>query len=162
MPPVSSKKNKTRDSHSRNTTPVSTGSTELSQLSMKSNSPHMSYDDILEQHAGGSSPPGAATLRKIMENLKARSETVKNLSDESDKGLRLMSKRRKELQETIREQELADHQEEEARKEKIKRQKRKEQEEERPLAVGAHALARQDGGEPDGKAERETSESRDA
>jgi len=119
---------------------------------MKSNAPQMSYDDILEQHAGGSSPPGAATLRRIMENLKLRSEAVKVLSDESDKGLRLMSKRRKGLQELVREQELAEHEEEEARKEKLKRQKvRKDQGEERPLAVGAHALARQDGGETDGK-----------
>lgn len=151
MPPVSSKKNKTRDSHSRNTTPVSTGSTEQSQSHVapmaSSNVPQMSYDDILE-YAGGSSPPGVATLRKIWDNLKLRSEVVKGLSDECDRGMRQMSKRKKELQETIREQELADREEEEARNEKQKRQKlRKEQDEERPLAVGAHSLARQDGGE---------------
>jgi len=117
----------------------------------------MTYDDILEQHAGGSSPPGVATLRKIMENLKQRSELVKASSDECDKGLRQMSKRRKELLETIREQELADREEEDARREKHKRLKlRKEQVDDRPLAVGAHALARQDGSEAVGKSINET------
>lgn len=112
----------------------------------------MSYDDILEQHAGGSSPPGAATLRRIMEHLKGRGEMVKIRSDECDRNMRQMSKRRKDVSEAVREQEMADREAEEARKEKHKRQKmRKEQEEERPLAVGAHSLARQDGGETDGK-----------
>ena len=49
------------------------------------------------------------------------------------------------------ERELAAEREEEERKEKARKAKlKKEREEERPMAVGAHALARQDGVETNG------------
>lgn len=147
MAPIEGKsKGKGRDVRSRNTTPISTASTEHSQIGTGILLPNMSYDQVLEQYCRGSSPPASATLQKIAENLRGFSAVAKARSDNCDRGMREFSKRRKDLVENIRNQELAGRAAEEERQERIRQSTTKmDLEDNRPLAVGAHSLARQDG-----------------
>lgn len=111
----------------------------------------MSYDDLLDRYGGVNSPPSSHTLKTCLESLKAFSEVAKIRSDHCDKGMRELSKRIQELRELKMERELAAEREEEEKKEKLRKAKlKKEREEERPMAVGAHALARQDGVQTNG------------
>lgn len=110
----------------------------------------MSYEELMDRYGGVNSPPSSNTLKTILDSLKACSEAAKARSEIHDKGMRELARRMKELRERDRERDLAAEREaEEERKEKTKkaRMKKEREDEHRPLAVGAHALARQDGGD---------------
>lgn len=125
----------------------------------------MSYEQLLREHGSSSSPPPVGQLKKMLESLKAFSDVARLRSETCDKGMREYSKKRKELSETLRQREYAAKQAEEDRKQKeqkkhkLKReqeqqeskQEKEREENARPLAVGAHALAPQDGSAPEGK-----------
>jgi len=157
MPPVGNKsrggKARNNDTRSRNTTPVS--STSNDQASGAGDSSSLSYDELLKDFGSLPSPPPVAQLKKIMDSLKAFSGVAKIRSDTCDKGMRELSKRRRDLSESVRQRELVERQAEDERKQKeLKKAKlKKEQEdaEEKPLTTGAHALAPQDGTLPDGE-----------
>ncbi len=153
MAPIGGKsKGKGRDVRSRNTTPISSASTEQSQAGTGVVSPTMSYDQVFERYCRGTSPPASVTLKKIAENLRGFSAVAKTRSDNCDRGMREFSKRRKDLLESIRDQELAERAAEEERQERIRKSTiKKDRDENRPLAVGAHSLARQDGVETKGR-----------
>lgn len=73
---------------------------------------------------------------------------IRTRGDASDRVLRVLSKKRKERldHDQERERERAADKEAEERKHKLKKiSKKREPDEERPLAVGAHGMARQDG-----------------
>lgn len=136
---------------SRNTTPVSTASTEHSQnlgATAVLTSTIMSYLDILDRCMRGSSPPPSGTIKKIGASLKSHSDVTRNRAETCDKGMREISRKRKYVIEQAREQERADREADETRKERIKQQSKLKKErdtDDRPLAVGAHSMARQDG-----------------
>jgi len=165
MPPTGgkSKGNKRGDARSRNTTPIS--STSNDQASNMGDTSSMSYEQLLKEHGSLTSPPPVGSMKKMLESLKAFGDVARLRSETCDKGMREYSKKRKELSETLRQRDFAAKQAEEDRKQKEQKKNklRKEQEQElkqekeqeeaaaRPLAVGAHALAPQDGSAPEGK-----------
>ena len=143
MPPL---KSKVKDSRSRNGTPIlgevsdqSNGSVPVSSTAP---SVPVSYSDLLEKFCRGSSPPPSATLKKIHEALLICRNVAKDRSDRCDKSMRELSRKRTELFELAHQQELEEARAEEARKEDLRKAQMSES---RPLAVGAHSVARQDG-----------------
>lgn len=165
-----------RQSRSRNTTPSSglsasttTGaSTSVpgyldNDLSKLFSGVSVHYADLLEQSGGGGHIPDIKTLELIGEHLKTLSQIADTRGDTCNAGMRELSQRRKEVIEDQREQEMerdaeervkmkreADDDEEGSRAfkgGKLKKRKERPPKEDRPLAVGAHEVARQDGGE---------------
>jgi transcriptional adapter 3 len=149
--------NSHRRSRSRNSTPVSASSvsaildtphspylqTSLNQYNNLSNSP---VDDIFDGSSSSSNPPSASTLRTITESVKTQLlNTIKPRGDICDRLMRELSSKRKERTERTRLRELAEREAEERKKLLSVTPKKRGREEERPLAVGAHGLARQDG-----------------
>lgn len=135
---------------SRNDTPNSSGNADyvqqpalVTQLSTKP----MSYGDVLDRYCRGTSPPGAATLKKIEEALKLCSDLAKSRSDICDKGMRELSARKRDVADILREHELAERREEAERLATVQKTAAEKEEEAqtRPPAVGAHGVARQDG-----------------
>ena len=129
---------------------------------------NISYDDILERHGGAGGIPDPSHLTIMAKDLKQLSELASARNDTCNAGMRALSERRKEAleDERLREQEARTREAEERETPKTlkkeaeeeddeirgrkggKLKKRKEQSvasEERPLAHGAHGLARQDG-----------------
>lgn len=178
MPPLGGKgKSKGRDgrqSPSRNTTPSSIASLSLSAVGLASTAyldipvaslmipTNISYDDILEQHAGGGGIPDPKHLETMANDLNNLSLLADIRGQACDGAMRELAKRRKERIEGDRMRELLIREAEE--KESLKRaaededdasgrkggrlKKRKDRiniKEERPLTHGAHGLARQDG-----------------
>ncbi|RDW87725.1 hypothetical protein BP5796_03419 [Coleophoma crateriformis] len=173
MPPASGQKalgkkaNNSRQSRSRNTTPSLSGSsttslprTELAEtayLELPVSSFHtFPVDEIVEQHA--STIPSSKDLEGLVERLRRFVEVVDTRGNTCDRGMRLLSKLRKERLEEIesdrRDEERKDRMkkdaEEEERGRKANKIKKKSKDasrsrEERPLAHGAHGLAPQDG-----------------
>ncbi|KAL9586375.1 MAG: hypothetical protein Q9212_000947 [Teloschistes hypoglaucus] len=163
-----------RQSRSRNTTPSSNISipissntqsqtaylqTDMGKLMVPAN---ITYEQLLNQHGGGQGIPDPTSLNQMVDNLKTLGQLAEGRSVACDKGMRELSRRRKErVEEDHRlEQENRDREEkaslkraadeEEARGRKSLKTKKVKKErsiarEERPLAVGAHGLARQDG-----------------
>ncbi|KAL8663050.1 MAG: hypothetical protein Q9202_004190 [Teloschistes flavicans] len=163
-----------RQSRSRNTTPSSNISipissntpshtaylqTDMGKLMVPAN---VTYEHLLNQHGGGQGIPDPTSLNQMVDNLKTLGQLAEGRSAACDKGMRELSDRRKErVEEEHRlEQENRDREEkaslkraaeeEEARGRKTLETKKVKKErstarEERPLAVGAHGLARQDG-----------------
>jgi len=127
----------------------------------------LSYEQLLKEHGSLTSPPPVGSMKKMLESLKAFGDVARLRSETCDKGMREYSKKRKELSETLRQREFAAKQAEEDRKQKeqkknkqkkeqaqeqeLKQEKEQEEAAARPLAVGAHALAPQDGSAPEGK-----------
>lgn len=177
MPPLAAKsKPKNRDgrhSPSRNTTPSSIASLAvivpstayldipLSSLVIPLN---ITYDDILERHGGGGGIPDPKNLELMASDLNTLSISAETRGQACDGAMRELAKRRKERFEADRMRELASREAEE--KENLKRvaeedddgggkkagrlKKRKDRinfKEERPLAYGAHGVAKQDGGD---------------
>jgi transcriptional adapter 3 len=117
------------------------------------------YADLLEQSGGGGHIPDIKTLEIISEQLKSLSQIADSRGDTCNAGMRELSQRRKEVIEEQREQEMEreedrvkmkreadDDEESRALKgSKVKKRKERPQKEDRPLAVGAHEVARQDG-----------------
>lgn len=129
---------------------------------------NISYDDILERHGGAGGIPDPSHLTIMAKDLKQLSELASARGDTCNVGMRALSERRKEAldEERQREQEArareveereslhmlkkeAEEEEEEIRGRKGGKPKKKKERssvrEERPLAHGAHGLARQDG-----------------
>ena len=129
---------------------------------------NISYDDILERHGGAGGIPDPGHLTTMAKDLKLLSELASARSETCNAGIRALYKKRKEAldEEMQREQEARAREAEERetvktlKKEteeeddemrgrkggKLKKKKeRSSVREERPLAHGAHGLARQDG-----------------
>ena len=120
---------------------------------------NITYDDILERHGGTGPIPDTKHLEVLVNDLKTLSELAETRGQACDSGMRELSSRRKERVEEEREREQASREAEEKESlkraaeddddrkgEKVKRRKeRSSVREDRPLAHGAHGLARQDG-----------------
>ena len=129
---------------------------------------NISYDDILERHGGAGGIPDPSHLATMAKDLKQLSELASARSDTCNAGMRALSEKRKEAveEERRREQEArareaeeketpkmlkfeAEEEDDEMRGRKggkVKKKKdRSSVREDRPLAHGAHGLARQDG-----------------
>ncbi|KAF2707274.1 hypothetical protein K504DRAFT_411344, partial [Pleomassaria siparia CBS 279.74] len=147
---------------SRNTTPLPPGNVRVSVEPSSSSSYFRystatlakSYDvvclDILARSNGGTQQiPSGSALNSMRETIeKTAMAQVKHRGDASDKILREFQRMRgqRTAQNRARETEKAADMEAEERKHKLKKvSKKREPDEERPLAVGAHGVARQDG-----------------
>ena len=164
MAPIGKKAQSSRDrrSRSRNTTPVS-ASTTLSAGLESTSAPSASYlqtslrhsseppkttvEEVLEQYGSITNIPSSNGLIEAQETVKTQFSSHHKLrGDTLDRLLRELAKRKKERVEQERETEVAEQRQAEERKQKLKIKSRKrEPEEERPPAVGAHGVARQDG-----------------
>lgn len=119
------------------------------------------YADILNEVGGVNQIPDPKSLETLVEQLRTLSQLAEARGDACNAGMRELSQKRKDLLEEQREREQVGHpteklklkreaedDEQESRISKgIKLKKRKEKgmpKEERPLAVGAHDVARQD------------------
>ncbi|KAL9000198.1 MAG: hypothetical protein Q9169_001100 [Polycauliona sp. 2 TL-2023] len=163
-----------RQSRSRNTTPssnisipISTNTSsqtaylevDLGKIMVPTN---VTYEHLLNQHGGGQGIPDPSSLNQMVDNLKMLGQLANERAVACDAGMRELVNRRKQRveEEHQLEQENRDKeekaslkraaQEEEARGRKTLKLKKGKKErstnrEERPLAVGAHGLARQDG-----------------
>lgn len=132
----------------------------------------ISYDDILERHGGGGGIPDPKHLEAMADNLKTLSQRAEARGQTCDAAMRELVARQKEIkleEERVKEKAIRDKaaqdaaekeslrkaaEEEEgakSRKEsskkalKLKKKKEQSMKEERPLAQGAHAVAKQDG-----------------
>ena len=129
---------------------------------------NISYDDILERHGGAGGIPDPSHLTIMAKDLKQLSELASARSDTCNAGMRALSEKRKEALEEDRQREQearareaeeretlktlkkeAEDEDDEIRGRKGGKLKKKKERstarEERPLALGAHGLARQDG-----------------
>lgn len=129
---------------------------------------NITYDDILERHGGTGGIPDPSHLTTMAKDLKQLSELASARHETCNAGVRALSRKRKETldEERQREQEArtreveekeslhalkkeAEEEEDEIRGRKGGKPKKKKERssvrEERPLAHGAHGLARQDG-----------------
>lgn len=163
-----------RQSRSRNTTPSSglsssttTGASSVSgyldnDVSKLFSSSTVQYADILERLGGGGTIPDSKTLELLGEHLKTLSQLADARGDVCNAGMRELSQRRKEVLEDQQEQMERDAEERIKMKReaeddedgsralkggKLKKRKERASKEDRPLAVGAHEITRQDGGE---------------
>lgn len=161
-----------RHSRSRNTTPISSISASssaplqthtayleipLSSLMVPTN---MSYDDILERY-GGSSIPDTKSLETMITDLETLKALASARADVCNTAFRALSERRKDIleEQSIREQAARETEERESLKRaaeddesaqarkgsKLKKRKERATSKDRPMAVGAHGVARQDG-----------------
>lgn len=128
---------------------------------------NISYDDILERHGGSGGIPDPSHLTTMVKDLKQLCELASSRNDTCNLGMRALVERRKqalederdrEREQTIRAREAEEREnskkeaeeEEDNRGHKASKPKKQKREpssvrEERPLAHGAHGLARQDG-----------------
>lgn len=163
-----------RQSRSRNTTPSSglsssttTGASSVpgyldNDVSKLFSSSTVQYADILERLGGGGTIPDSKTLELLGEHLKTLSQLADARGDVCNAGMRELSQRRKEVLEDQQEQMERDAEERIKMKReaeddedcsralkggKLKKRKERASKEDRPLAVGAHEITRQDGGE---------------
>lgn len=149
-----------RRSRSRNTTPLSSITTTESpvpgyfQTSILPLAQSQTFDDIL---GSTTTIPSASNLASMLEQVKTMNGAITIKGEKFDLLMRELSKKQREREQEAREQERERErqaQEDERRKGKADKAKsassrKKDREEERPLAVGAHGLARQDGGAMD-------------
>ncbi|PYH96352.1 putative transcriptional regulator Ngg1 [Aspergillus ellipticus CBS 707.79] len=175
MPSANKGKGKGREarpSRSRNTTPSSSFSApatsaqvhsyldnDASKLMLPST---VQYGELLERMGGVGLIPDSKSLEMLMEHLKTLSQLAETRGDACNAGIRELSQKRKEVVEEpdsadrdgsdrVKMKREADDEEEEKVLKGGKLKRRKERgsssKEERPLAHGAHDLARQDGAE---------------
>ncbi|KAL8729010.1 MAG: hypothetical protein Q9166_005011 [cf. Caloplaca sp. 2 TL-2023] len=127
---------------------------------------NVTYEHLLNQHGGGQGIPDPSSLNQMVDNLKMLGQLAAERAAACDGGMRELAKRRKQREEE--EQRLVQENREKEEKASLKRAAEEEEEEEaargrkslktkkvkkerssvreeRPLAVGAHGLARQDG-----------------
>ena len=170
-----SKGKEAKQSRSRHTTPSSVTSMALStniqtavpsaldfDLAAVFGAPTASYHDLLERYGGGGSVPDSKSIGILAGELTVLSSLAGSREITCDRGMRELSARRKMRSEYDRDIEQANREAEEranlkriAEDDEIekahrlgKTKRRKEQikpREERPLAHGAHSVARQDG-----------------
>lgn len=151
-----------RRSRSRNTTPLSSSSASAAATIEPTHSPFLHtplsgsvvlsdspIDDIFDGSSVSSHPPSATTLRTITESVRSQLlNTIKPRGETCDRLMRELHSKKKERVERNRQREQQEIVEREAeeRRQKLKvTPKKREREEDRPLAVGAHGIARQDG-----------------
>ncbi|KAL8848937.1 MAG: hypothetical protein Q9221_006031 [Calogaya cf. arnoldii] len=163
-----------RQSRSRNTTPssnisipiASNFSSQTAYLEIEVGKivvgTNVSYEHLLNQHGGGQGIPDPSSLNQMVDNLKMLGESAKDRALTCEHALRELVNRRAQRVEEEQQLELENRhkedkanqkraaEEEEARgrntlKVKKVKKERSTVREERPLAVGAHGLARQDG-----------------
>jgi transcriptional adapter 3 len=162
-----------RQSRSRNTTPISSTSVSASvdmstrRTMERSISPYLQTSlshppnlstrlsdspvaDIFDHSSSVTNIPSAAALNTIAENIRTQVLSVARLRDDAcDRMMRELALRKKERIERERledlEQAKRDADERRLQLKKAITPKKGEREEERPLAVGAHGVARQDG-----------------
>lgn len=128
---------------------------------------NISYDDILERHGGSGGIPDPSHLTTMVKDLKQLCELASARNDTCNLGMRALAERRKQAldDERDREREQAARAREAEERESLKKEAEDEEDirgrkpnkprkqkrepssvrEERPLAHGAHGLARQDG-----------------
>lgn len=128
---------------SRNTTPMSTASTEPNSAVRLATPVATTYSDIMEL-CKSQQTPNSDQLKRVLEGLNHRDEVAKRRADLHDKGMRETSKRKKEEMERQRDQMLIKREEDE-KKERARQPQPSKDREERPLAIGAHSVAAQDG-----------------
>ena len=163
-----------RQSRSRNTTPssnisipISTNTSsqtayleiDLGKIMVPTN---VTYEHLLGQYGGGQGIPDPSSLNQMVDNLKMLGQLATERAAACDGGMRELVNRRKQRVEEEQQLEQENRnreekaslkraaEEEEARGRKTLKLKKVKKErssvrEERPLAVGAHGLARQDG-----------------
>ncbi|KAL9032905.1 MAG: hypothetical protein Q9180_006235, partial [Flavoplaca navasiana] len=163
-----------RQSRSRNTTPssnisipISTNTSsqttyleiDLGKIMVPTN---VTYEHLLSQYGGGQGIPDPSSLNQMVDNLKMLGQLATERAAACDGGMRELVNRRKQRVEEEQQLEQENRnreekaslkraaEEEEARGRKTLKLKKVKKErssvrEERPLAVGAHGLARQDG-----------------
>ena len=119
--------------------------TPLNHLLVPSNA---TLEDILDRGGNSNTIPSATALNTMLQNVKTRVFNPTRMRGEvCDRGMRELARRRKERIEQELEKERERTEQEASRKVKTKRsQSRKDKDADRPLAVGAHGVARQDGG----------------
>ena len=173
MPPAvgksKSRGREQRQSRSRNTTPSSSVSAAPSSSTPShptfpdalKNSTDSSFDTILEKHGAGGGIPDPASLENISKDLKNLDQHAGSRSEWNSKRMRELVEKRKQMveEELEREREQARVEAEEASG-RVKRELEEDEERmsgrnkrkdrsvvrnERPPAVGAHGVARQDG-----------------
>jgi transcriptional adapter 3 len=106
----------------------------------------MTVEEILDRGGSVSNIPSVRSLSDMRETIQNKFLShIRIRGEVSDRVLRELSKRRKERVEQEREKRERADREAEERKHKLKKVKKRDSEEERPLAVGAHGVARQDG-----------------
>ncbi|KAK8187466.1 histone acetyltransferases subunit 3-domain-containing protein [Phyllosticta capitalensis] len=160
-PPSKSKthsQSRDRRSRSRNTTPIDRQSVQPSvesstsptamhhTLSHISNPSSVFIEDIFTNGSQPQAIPSPESLHAMLEDVKNRFLPAQSLRVEAnEKFMRHLMQRRKLRMERQHDLDRADREAEE-RKHKLKiKPKKREPDEDRPLAVGAHGLARQDG-----------------
>lgn len=170
MAPANKGKGKGREarpSRSRNTTPnsgLSSGPTVAVPLTYLDNDPtkllmpSSQYTEILDRMGGAGPIPDSKSLESLMEQLKSLSDMAEARGDACNAGIRELSRKRKDMEEpepidreATRMKREVDEDEESNSLKGGKLKKRKERsdsiKEDRPLALGAHEMARQDGAE---------------
>jgi transcriptional adapter 3 len=112
-----------------------------------SKEPDVTIEELLERGGSASQIPSGAVLNNMRDSMtKKILDLVKSRTDDSDKLLRELQKLRSQNRhDRERARERAMDKDAEDRKHKLKKVKKREPEDERPLAVGAHGVARQDG-----------------
>ena len=146
-----------RRSRSRNSTPISTNGTGISASTENATTPYLhtpkahlmlpsniTLEDIMGNGNGTSAIPTATALNDMADRVKKEYlPHLKHINQACDRGMRQLAEKRKEH--AHMERERAEREDEE-RKQKPKRiPKKTDKSEERPLAIGAHGVARQDG-----------------
>ena len=104
----------------------------------------MTLEEIMGSSNNGSAIPTATALNEMAERVKKEYlPHLRHINQACDKGMRQLAEKRKEHAHLERERANRD---EEERKHKLKKVvKKADKPEERPLAIGAHGVARQDG-----------------
>ncbi|KAK5144590.1 hypothetical protein LTR04_001516, partial [Oleoguttula sp. CCFEE 6159] len=122
--------------------------TSLAQLLVPTNT---TLEGMIDRHGNATNTPSASSLNTMEESLRTNILAhVKARGDICDRGMRELAKRRKERMEIERERDLdrerleRESEEKRAKMKKAKSSLKREREEERPMAVGAHGVARQD------------------
>ncbi|KAL9062469.1 MAG: hypothetical protein Q9157_008897 [Trypethelium eluteriae] len=105
---------------------------------------NMTLEEIMGSGNGSSAIPTATALNEMADKInRDYLPRLRNVNQACDRGMRQLAEKRKEHAHL--EQERAGREDEERKHKPKKPTKKSDKSEERPLAVGAHGLARQDG-----------------
>ena len=120
---------------------------------------NVQYSEMLER-LGAGPIPDIKSLESLMDHLKSLSQLAESRGDACNAGMRELSQKRKEIVEDQEQFDLDVTERLKVKREaddedsgraskggKIKKRKERDTKEERPLALGAHELSRQDGAE---------------
>ena len=110
-------------------------------------------EEIINSRGAQQTPPAASDLKAMTDNItKMLLEPIRSRGDRSNELIRELRAKEKEREQRdrIREQEAREAEERRIKMKKATPKKREREEEIRPLAIGAHGLARQDGADMKG------------